>query len=259
MPRVRLCQVEPPAALEVGPALQDRAAAFAVLVGGDDGEPGRGEHPLALGLGPLGELVGGVALGEGGVDAVAEVHQQLAALPRHDVGRAPPTRSPRRGGRRRRRRSCRRCRRGRGRCRGSPASGGTPATTTPGLEVRRRQHHADGVRPREQPQGGGLGGDAVGGADDGVAGGRVGAQVGERDGRLVGLHRQQHDGVVGPVDLGRRVGGRGVDAVPTVAGVEHQPAGTRIASRCAPRATRVTARPARWRWPPMTPPTAPAP
>jgi hypothetical protein len=53
----------------------------------------------------------------------------------------------------------------------------------------------------------------------------VGAEVGERDSGLVGLHRQQHDGVVGPPDLGCRVGGRGVDVVAAVPGVQHQPPG----------------------------------
>ena len=166
MPRARLCQVEPPRRSRSGRRWRIVAASRPVLLRADEGEAGGGEHLLALGLGALGELVGGVALGEGGVDAVAEVHQELAALPRHDV--VALDRGDGGGGEV-----------GRDRGRRLVGAAGDPADVEDrrrrvapghddaGLEVRGRQHHADGVRPGEEAQGRGLGRDAVGRADDG--------------------------------------------------------------------------------------------
>ena len=72
MPRVRLCQVEPPRRSRSGRRCRIEPRCSRSSSAGTTAEPGRGQHPLALGLRPFGELVGGVALGEGRVDAVAE-------------------------------------------------------------------------------------------------------------------------------------------------------------------------------------------
>ena len=107
------------------PPLQDVAPSLLVLRGRDQRDAGGADDLLALGLSPSGELVGGLALDASRVDAVADVHQQLAVLPGHDVRPRRTTRTRRRGDRRRPTRSGGRCPRAPGRGRGCPGRDGT--------------------------------------------------------------------------------------------------------------------------------------
>ena len=91
-----------------------------------------------------------------------------------------------------------------------------------GLEVGCGQHHGDGVGPLEQPQRRPLVGDRVLRAHHRHVQRRVRDQVVQGGGGVLGLHGQQHHRVVGPLDLGRGVGGRRVHDVPPGVGVEDQ-------------------------------------
>ena len=86
-----------------------------------------------------------------GVDGVADVHQQLAALPRAMSGRATESKPAARKAAAIASAARRRGRRAAARCRGCRASGDTGQDDAR-LEVGRGHHHADPVRRLEQPQ-----------------------------------------------------------------------------------------------------------
>ncbi len=124
-----------------------------VLRAADDGDPGRGERGLALGGRARSRRVVGVRAGAAaGLDGVAEVHQQLAVLPGHHVGRAA---------RRRTRPSAKAAATARvvasvppGKRPTSriPGTGAAVLLDHPGLEVAGRHHHADALHVVEEPQ-----------------------------------------------------------------------------------------------------------
>ena len=208
--------------LQVVAAAQDVATPLPVLGARDAGEAGRGVHLLALRPGALLELGGRVAGHARGIDGVADVHQQLAALPRHDVG---PRHRLEAGG----------AQVGGDRLGGRVDAVGHPPEVEdagrrvallhdhPGLQVGRGQHHADPVRRLEQPQDGRLVGDAVLRRHHHRLDGSVRRDVVEGGRGLVALHAEQHHGVGVPLGLGSAADGGHRHRVAALRAVQHQP------------------------------------
>ena len=191
--------------------------------------------------------------------AVAEVHQQLAVLPRHDVG-------PRDGLEPAVRRSAATIS-GAG---SSMPCGKRPTSRMPGRRVAL-------LRPRRRARGGSRAASRTRRTSSrtgagprrsletpfctettGVSGGAWAGEVLEGGSGLVGLHAQQDHGVRGPGASAARPDGRHVEDSSPSAVSSRSPC-SRMRARCSPRATRVAACPLRCRWAPTTPPTAPAP
>ncbi len=127
-----------------------------------------------------------------------------------------------------------------------PGTGWQLWTTTPGSRCCGGQHHRDRVGAGEPAQRRRLVGDAVLRADDGRAGRRVRATRSASAASVwCDFTASSDDGVVGPGDLGRGVGGavRGRRAGPPRCRAPARRA--RIRARCSPRATSVTSWPAR--------------
>jgi hypothetical protein len=108
-----------------------------------------------------------------------------------------------------------------------------------GLEIRRGQQDEHGVDAGEPAQGEALVLDAVLRADEGNVRAGRGAQVIERRRGVLRLHRQQHDIIGGEADRGR-VGDGGDGERTESSGVSRIRPRARMASRCAPRAIRMT-------------------
>ena len=253
-PRVRLCQVEPPrGGWPVGRGCRTSPRRSSSCAAVTTGIPAASRVASPSRLGQADQLVRGRAGRAGRVDRVAEVHEQLAVLPRHDVRPDRRTRTPavaQVGGHglrdvvgpagTRPRSSI-------------PGTGWHFCTTTPGLEVRGRQHHQHAVGPGEPAQRLGLVGDAVLGGEHRGRTGRVPDQVGEDGAGVLRLHGDHDDGVVGPADRRPRCRWpvRPRRTSPRRCPASGRAPGSRRGA--SPRATSVTSWPVRCRCPAIDP------
>ena len=239
-------------------ALQEVAAAGPVLLRGHHAQARGGQRALALGADQREQPVGvRVVVAAARLDRVAEVRDQLAALPGRDVGARLGDEA---GGRERGGHPARRA----GDATGNGADVEDPGhrcavlLDDAGLEVALRHHHADALHVREEPEQRRLVCHSVLQRHHGRARRERRDEVLHGRLRLVALDRQQHGGGTGEVGLGHAAHRGYVDGALAVRAATVRPC-DRIASRWAPRATSVTSSPASYMRAPRTPPTAPAP